>query len=295
MHRIAFSQRGYSLVEILVALAVLGILAGIAVVSLPNISKRARDAQRLTDLRQLQTVLEREITTVNTYPTSTGDFEIKDHSWGSLWSEYDYRLPRDPLPKQKYIYVSDGLTYQLYAKFEDLPVKSSFACPAPCGPDGAYNAGIAGGSPAAEQNLLSWNSQGTGSTVGASGVIPTESNQPYTPLAQGKQSYTVDGSGSPQLVSLEIDSFDPVISVTQTIRALLRDASSVTSVTVVLKTDNGIKTFPLSLSSGTDQDGMWSASWVTTDTHEIRYIFTIRATSSSGSSDQYVITVRSNK
>ncbi|HET7713778.1 MAG TPA: prepilin-type N-terminal cleavage/methylation domain-containing protein, partial [Patescibacteria group bacterium] len=112
------SKIGFTLVEVLVVLSLIGLVATIAVVNLPIIQKRARDAQRLTDLRQLQLVLEKEIILSDVYPLSTGSFEIKDHSWGSLWAEHNYRLPKDPLSSQKYIYVSDGQTYQLYANFE---------------------------------------------------------------------------------------------------------------------------------------------------------------------------------
>lgn len=281
---------GFSLVELLVAITILAILATIAVVNIPNLQKRARDSQRLADLKQLQTILEKEINTTSFYPISTESYELENHPWGSFWQEQNYRVPKDPLSSQSYVYVSDGKSYQLYAKFEDLKAFPAFACPTPCGPNGNFNAGIVGQSESAEQGLITWSSNGNEGSI-ASG-FPATPEKPYTPLAQGKQSYTVEGSGSPQLVTLEIDPFDPIVGAKQTVSALMRDGSSVTSVSLIVKTDNGIRTFPLTLISGTDKDGSWGDNWVVVDTHEKNYVMTVRATSSAGSSDQYVIAIR---
>lgn len=284
------SNSGFTLVELIIVIAVIGILAGVALVNIPNLQKRARDSQRLADLRQLQNILEKEINSVSVYPSSNENFEIKDHPWGSLWNEHSYRVPKDPLPSQKYVYVSDGQTYQLYANFEDLRAFPNFACPTACGPDGRYNAGIAGGE---ASGLISWESTpGPGGTGTGGGGGTTQQDRPIYPIAQGEQTYTVDGTGKPQLVSVYINPHDPLVGANQTIKATLRDTSAITSVSAVIQSDNGLKTFLLDRTAGTDLDGEWSSSWVVADTHNYDYVITIRATDAAGSSDKYDITIR---
>lgn len=51
-------QRGFTLIELLVVIGIIGLLATFAVVQLSNASKKARDARRLADLKQIQTALE---------------------------------------------------------------------------------------------------------------------------------------------------------------------------------------------------------------------------------------------
>lgn len=49
---------GFTLVELLIAIAIVGLLATIAIVSLNTTRIRARDAKRVSDLRQIQLALE---------------------------------------------------------------------------------------------------------------------------------------------------------------------------------------------------------------------------------------------
>lgn len=46
-------QQGFTLIEFLVVIAIIGILSGIALTSLSTARKKARDAQRLSDIRQI--------------------------------------------------------------------------------------------------------------------------------------------------------------------------------------------------------------------------------------------------
>lgn len=287
-------RTAFTLVELMVVVAVIGVLASIAVFNIPGIQKSARDSQRLSDLRQLQTILERVKASEEIYPLSNESYEVKDHAWGSLWNEYNYRVPKDPLPSQKYVYVSDGQSYQLYAKFENPSAAQAFACASVCGPDGTYNGGVAGG---ASSTLISWattpgsGGSGTGGS-GGSGTGGSVGGPTPEPLAQGKQSFTVDGGGNPAVVSGDIDPLDPMVGANQTFSVRVRDTDPVTSVSVSFQTDNGVRTFPLNLSSGTDLDGNWTETWVVTDTHNVTYKFTIRMTDSAGRTDQMTISLR---
>ncbi len=51
-------KKGFTLVELLVVVAIIGLLAGIAVVSVNSVRIKARDARRIADIKQIQNALE---------------------------------------------------------------------------------------------------------------------------------------------------------------------------------------------------------------------------------------------
>jgi prepilin-type N-terminal cleavage/methylation domain-containing protein len=57
-------RKGFTLIELLVVIAIIGLLSTMAVVSLNGAREKARDAQRISDVKQLSTVL--EMASVNT-------------------------------------------------------------------------------------------------------------------------------------------------------------------------------------------------------------------------------------
>jgi prepilin-type N-terminal cleavage/methylation domain-containing protein len=65
------SQKGFTLVELLVVISIIGLLSTLAVVSLGSARSRARDARRISDIRQIQTALELYFADQGIYPVAT--------------------------------------------------------------------------------------------------------------------------------------------------------------------------------------------------------------------------------
>jgi type II secretion system protein G len=117
---------GFTLVELLVVIAIIGLLSSVVLVSLNNSRAKARDARRITDLKQIQTALELYYDTSGQYPLpSRGSGVWSGHcpSYGDaddyipdLTPNYIASLPRDPKYDESYycyLYKSDGKDYAL--------------------------------------------------------------------------------------------------------------------------------------------------------------------------------------
>lgn len=61
---------GFTLIELLVVIAVIGILASVIMASLNSARGKARDARRLSDMKQIQTALEFYFDKYGAYPAS---------------------------------------------------------------------------------------------------------------------------------------------------------------------------------------------------------------------------------
>lgn len=62
------TKKGFTLVELLVVIAIIGLLATIAFISLNSARGKARDAKRVSDVRQVMSALELHYNDLNGYP-----------------------------------------------------------------------------------------------------------------------------------------------------------------------------------------------------------------------------------
>lgn len=70
-------KKGFTLIELLVVIAIIGLLATLAVISFTNAQTKARDAKRVSDMKQLQTALE-------SYGSQAGSYAFSDCANGSI-------------------------------------------------------------------------------------------------------------------------------------------------------------------------------------------------------------------
>jgi len=116
-------KQGFTLIEILIVVAIIGLLASIVLVGLGAFRTRGRDARRIANLRETQNALELYYTKNQRYSALAGG-----DTWASLTNSLVNAgigvssVSNDPLyPAKTYRYgvASDGQNYVLAAALED--------------------------------------------------------------------------------------------------------------------------------------------------------------------------------
>ena len=154
MKKTNFKELGFTLVETLIVIAIIGILATIVLISLSGPRQRARDIKRKTEIAQIGRFL-----TISCYLPSGGGGEydlvplaeelIVDNP---KYQKYFAQVPRDPRTgtetESKYIYTvnDDGSKCALYANLEnpDEQVTLTITSPTPGGGKGVLKATTSG-------------------------------------------------------------------------------------------------------------------------------------------------------
>ncbi len=140
-------KKGFTLIELMIVIAILGVLAAMISGNFITSLKKGRDARRKGDLEQISRALEMYYEDQKLYPTpipgNTLPSQIKIDLNGSKKKIYMEIVPTDPSTGSSYSYISNGTTYQLYACLENnqqiLPyiTSSSMTCTTQCyQPDG---------------------------------------------------------------------------------------------------------------------------------------------------------------
>jgi general secretion pathway protein G len=106
-------KKGFTLIEILVVITIIGTLLGIASVSYLKSLRSARDTRRKTDLEQIRQALETYRSELGIYPLATSTFT----------PSYITTLPKDPPGNTAdYPYTRNTtITYSLCATIENPP------------------------------------------------------------------------------------------------------------------------------------------------------------------------------
>lgn len=128
-------SKGFTLIELLIVIVIIGVLTSLLVVNFVGVRVRARDAQRKSDLRQIQSALELYRADKGVYPTFASTSPpvncppapTPPTSFGnppSCTATYMQKVPRDPSTSSynggSYYYsASSDTTYTLAACLEN--------------------------------------------------------------------------------------------------------------------------------------------------------------------------------
>jgi prepilin-type N-terminal cleavage/methylation domain-containing protein len=119
------NQFGFTLIEVLVVVAIVGILAAAVIISFANTRARSRDTAKLSDVKQIQTALHLYWQAVGVYPSTVEPGDSIEYGGNIFMSS----VPAPPLPTNdgdcpllegedlEYSYTTIGtggsMTYQL--------------------------------------------------------------------------------------------------------------------------------------------------------------------------------------
>lgn len=76
--------RAFTLVELLISIAIIGILSSVVLANLQSSRSKARDAQRIATIKQIQTALEVYKVKNGTYPQTSSNSTVRNNSCGNF-------------------------------------------------------------------------------------------------------------------------------------------------------------------------------------------------------------------
>ena len=118
------SNSGFTLIEILIVVAIIAILASVVLVGLGPTQQSGRDARRISDLHEVQTGLELYYSKYGAYPTSSSVNGSAYSAMSSLLKSSGIgvsSVPQDPSAGKTYYYATtgDASSYLLMATLEN--------------------------------------------------------------------------------------------------------------------------------------------------------------------------------
>ena len=135
---------GFTLVELLIVITIIGILASIGLSTFTSAQTKSRDVKRKAHLKQLSDAFEAYYNDHGEYPDEA------DIVWNTAFTDangtiYMVQLPTDPTSNLSYYYDSldSGKKYQLYAYLENSRDSAIMTLISPdCGTDKPCNYGV---------------------------------------------------------------------------------------------------------------------------------------------------------
>ena len=126
-------QRAFTLLELLVVMAILALLVALGLRTFGSVQQKSRDNKRRQDLLSISKALELYYNDFRRYPESLdgkimgcGAGAIEECVWGDVWQDSDKemlymsKIPQDPGGNQYfYLAEADGTAYQLFAYLEN--------------------------------------------------------------------------------------------------------------------------------------------------------------------------------
>lgn len=110
------TKAGFTLIEIVIVLGIIGIIITLSVVSLNSIRQNSRDAVRISDIKQIQSALELYRANIGHYPAAI----TSGQALSSTSTTYMNIIPSNPNPTNSdicsstdYIYTSNSYSYTL--------------------------------------------------------------------------------------------------------------------------------------------------------------------------------------
>lgn len=106
-------SKGFTIVELLIVIVIIGILAALVVVAYNGIQARANSTKRMSDIRQFQKVLELYYTDNSTYPPTPAGYDMS--LLAPVLTKYTKTVPTDSqYPYQYYQNGADWYGIRLY-------------------------------------------------------------------------------------------------------------------------------------------------------------------------------------
>lgn len=142
--------KGFTLVELMIVVAIMALLTGIVTANLSSVRAKSRDGKRISDMSQIQLALEQYFNRCGIYPAPTSNGSVKPSTYVSKdanngcpsgitfgtflsqvpknidGSEYGYYTdPRSGLENTSYVLYNSGLTGQLTGYGDSVPLETN--------------------------------------------------------------------------------------------------------------------------------------------------------------------------
>jgi general secretion pathway protein G len=122
-------RNAFTLIEILVVIAIIGVMAGVGINSYQAAIASSRDARRKADLENLRSALELYRSNNNLYPATLDVSCGSSASIADASNTYLNPVPKDPgCTNRAYIYTSTGDDYTLGAALESAGSSTCGTC-----------------------------------------------------------------------------------------------------------------------------------------------------------------------